>query len=249
MNFHTFGNKEGSAVILIHGMLTPWQIWNRAAEEFSGTHYVIVPELDGHTENEKSTVISIEDEARKITEYIREELGSKVYLLAGLSMGGRIAAEIAKDPGLKIQNLVIDGAPLIKLNGLFKSIMKSNYRSLLNKSRSRDPRIEASFKRDFLPGEYWEPFTSIADNMDSQSIDNIIDSAFAPFEFTKYPEGMKSRFMHGTKGNESVSKKGALKMRDMNPQMEIKRFDGLAHAELACFKPQQWISEVKECIK
>lgn len=34
MNFHTFGNKEGSAVILIHGMLTPWQIWNKAAEEF-----------------------------------------------------------------------------------------------------------------------------------------------------------------------------------------------------------------------
>ena len=80
MNFHTFGNKEGSAVILIHGMLTPWQIWNKAAEEFSGTHYVIVPELDGHTENEKSTVISIEDEARKITEYIREELGSKVFV-------------------------------------------------------------------------------------------------------------------------------------------------------------------------
>ena len=249
MNFHTFGNKEGSAVILIHGMLTPRQIWNKAAEEFSGTHYVIVPELDGHTENEKSTVISIEDEARKITEYIREELGSKVYLLAGLSMGGRIAAEIANDPSLKIQNLVIDGAPLIKLNGLFKSIMKNNYRSILDKSRARDPKVEASFKRDFLPEEYWEPFLKIADNMDRQSVDNFIDSVFTPFGFAKYPEGMKILFMHGTKGNESVSKKGALKMRDMNPQMEIKRFDGLAYAELACFKPQQWISEVKEFIK
>ena len=245
MNFHTFGNKEGSAVILIHGMLTPWQIWNKAAEEFSGTHYVIVPELDGHTENEKSTVISIEDEARKITEYIREELSSEVYLLAGLSMGGRIAAEIAKDPGLKIQNLVIDGAPLIKLNGLFKSIMKSNYRSILDKARSRNPKLEASFKKDFLPGEYWEPFLKIADNMDRQSVENIIDSAFAPFEFTKYPEGMKILFMHGTKGNESVSKKGALKMKDLNPQMEIRCFDGLAHAELACFRNEQWIKEVE----
>ena len=160
-------------------------------------------------------------------------------------MGGRIVAEIAKDPGLKIQNLIIDGAPLIKLNGLFKSIMKSNYRSLLNKSRSRDPRIEASFKRDFLPGEYWEPFTRIADNMDSQSIDNIIDSAFAPFVFAKYPEGMKILFMHGTKGNESVSKKGALKMKELNPQMEIRCFDGLAHAELACFRNEQWIKEIE----
>jgi hypothetical protein len=31
-------------------MLTPWQIWNTAAERFSKDHYVIVPELDAHTE-------------------------------------------------------------------------------------------------------------------------------------------------------------------------------------------------------
>ena len=26
MIFHTYGNKENKAVVLIHGMLTPWQI-------------------------------------------------------------------------------------------------------------------------------------------------------------------------------------------------------------------------------
>ena len=45
MIFHTFGDKENKAVILVHGMLNPWQIWNKAIEKFSRTYYVIVPEL------------------------------------------------------------------------------------------------------------------------------------------------------------------------------------------------------------
>jgi RNA polymerase sigma-70 factor (ECF subfamily) len=32
MLFHTYGDKNNKAVVLIHGMLTPYQIWNRAAQ-------------------------------------------------------------------------------------------------------------------------------------------------------------------------------------------------------------------------
>ena len=54
MIFHTFGNKENKAVVLIHGVLTPWQIWNTAIDKFRSRYYVVVTELDGHTENEKT---------------------------------------------------------------------------------------------------------------------------------------------------------------------------------------------------
>ena len=249
MVFHTYGDKNNKAVVLIHGMLTPYQIWNRAAQVYGSSHYVIVPELDGHTEDGISTFISVEDEVRKLEEYIQNELNGEVYLLAGLSMGGRIASELAKNDALRIENLVIDGAPLMKVNGLFKGIMKNNYKNILSKSRARDPKTKAAFGKNFLPEEYWETFLKIADNMNGQSVDNIIDSVFTQFEFVKYPEGMKILFMHGTKGNESVSKKGALKMKELNPKMEIRCFDGLAHAELACFKPHQWIREVREFAK
>ena len=183
MVFHTYGNKENKAVVLLHGMLTPYQIWNRAAKEFAGGYYVIVPELDAHTEDETSAFISIRDEAQKITEYITNELKGEVYLLAGLSMGGRIASEVAKSTSLKIENLVIDGAPLMKVNGLFKGIMKNNYKSILKSSRARDPKVKASFEKNFLPGEFWEPFLKIADNMNGQSVDNIIGTVFTKFEF------------------------------------------------------------------
>lgn len=246
MEFHTFGNKENRAVVLIHGMLTPWQIWKRAAETFAEKYYVVVPELDAHTEDVKSSFISIEDEAQKICGYIKRELGGEVFLLAGLSMGGRIAAVTAGKPDIRISRLVLDGAPLLKTNGIIKDIMKKNYWSIISRSKARDIKVQKAFEKDFLPAEYWDEFVKIADNMEKQSVDTIINEVFTDLDIKAYPDDMKILFMHGTKGNESVSRKGAHKMKEKNPGMEIRCYDGLAHAELACFRPDEWIREVED---
>ena len=248
MIFHTYGDKENKAVVLIHGMLTPWQIWNTAVKKFKRDCYVIVPELDAHTEVTPSVFHSIEEEADKIHDYIMEELNGKVFLLAGLSMGGRIAATIAKSGDITVDNLVLDGAPLTRVNFLMKAVMKSNYKKIIMKSRMHDAKILEQAKKDFLPEDMIPYYVKIAENMIMGSVDNIIDSVFTAFDAQGYAGGMKILFMHGTKGNESVSRKCALKMKKVNPQTEIRCFEGLAHAELSCFKPQQWTDEVERFI-
>ena len=64
MIFHTFGNAESKAIMLVHGMLTPCQIWEDAVAALSKEYYVIVPELDAHTEDMPSRFTSVEKEAR-----------------------------------------------------------------------------------------------------------------------------------------------------------------------------------------
>lgn len=248
MIFHTYGQKDNKAIVLIHGMLTPWQIWNTAIESFKRDYYVIVPELDGHTEITPSEFHSVEEETEKIHKYIMDELGGQVYLLAGLSMGGRIAATLAKNEDLKIENLVLDGAPLTKANFLLKAVMKTNYRTIIMKSKKHDAKIMEQAKKDFLPEEMLPYYIKIAENMIMESIDNVINSVFSDFVVTKFRSDMKILFMHGTKGNESVSRKCAIKMKSVNPQTEIRCFEGLAHAELACFKSEQWVKEVEAFI-
>ena len=76
-----------------------------------------------------------------------------------------------------------------------------------------------------------------------------MDSVFSTFEFKKYEDVNRILFMHGTKGNESVSKKAAKKMQEINPQTEIKVFKGYKHAELLCFKEDEWISVVQDWLK
>lgn len=245
MNIHTFGDKNKKTIVLIHGMLTPWQMWNEAIEFFKKDYYVVVPELDAHTQHEVSRYTSVEDEAAQIIKYIKDNLNGEVYAVCGLSMGGRIAATVAKDKSLKIENLVLDGAPLKKLPKILASIMKKSYKSIIAKSRVRDPKVLASFKRDFLPEKYLPDYLAFADKMEDASIDNILDSVLSEFEYIKYNSNMKILFMHGTKGNESVSAKCAVKMKQVNPQTEIKCFNGYAHAQLACFEQQDWI---RHCI-
>lgn len=244
MEFHTFGNKEKRTAVLIHGMLTPWQIWERTAERLSKEYYVIVPELDAHTENEPSFFISIEDEATKIKNYITENANGKISLLCGLSMGGRIAATLAGLRDISVENLVLDGAPLTSVPGFLIYIMKKNHKTIIEKSKKRDPKVLENCKRDFLPEKHIPYYLKIADHIEQESIDKIMESVFSRFMFKKYENVSRILFMHGTKGNEAVSKKAAKRMKEINHQTEIRCFKGYAHAELLCFKEDEWISEV-----
>ncbi len=249
MVMHEYGDKSNKAVILLHGLLVPYQIWDDVADKYSKDYFVVVPELDAHTEEETTEFISISDEAKQIYNYVKDNLNGEIYLLAGISMGGRIAATVANMPGIKIDNLVLDGAPLMKMGSLIKFVMKSNYKSLIKASRKRSPKVKKSFERDFLPAKYWEPYLKLADRMSPESINNCIDTVFMPFDFKAYPESMRILFMHGTKGNEVVSKKSAIKMKEFNPQTQIRCFDGLPHCHLISFKQDKWMKEVEEFLK
>lgn len=248
MEFHTFGDKDNKSMVLIHGMLTPWQIWEDAAEYFSGEYFVVVPELDAHTEDKQTRFCSVEDEADQVAAYALENLGGKIDVLCGLSMGGKIAAEVAGMPDITVDCLVLDGAPLTGLPGIFVSFLKQSYTSIVKKSRMRDPKTLESCRKTFLPERYIDSFLKIADNMDQASIKAIIDSVFSRYEIQEYRPDMKIMFMHGTKGNETFSRKAAIKMKEVNPQTEIRCFEGYSHAQLTCFEIGKWTKTVAEFI-
>jgi len=225
-------------------MLNPWQIWEDAAAYFSKEYYVIVPELDGHTEQEKSSFVSVEEEAETLRKYVIENFDGKISALCGLSMGGRIAAILAGMPGIFVDALVLDGAPLQPLPGLVRKMIKSSYRMVIEKSKSRDIKILDRAKKEFLPERYLDDYLKVADHMNEEDISRIIDSVFRPFDFKVYGEHVRILFLHGTKGNERVSAKAAKCMKEANPQTEIRCFQGYAHAQLASFEINQWIQKV-----
>ena len=246
MIFHTFGNAESKVIMLIHGMLTPWQIWEDAVSVLTKEYYVVVPELDAHTEDKTSRFSSVQNEAEQIRDYIIQNFRGKLYAICGLSMGGRIAATVAGMDGISISKLVLDGAPLKKLPKILTGFMKKSYISIIEKSKKRDPKVIENCKKDFLPERYHDYFFKIADNIEAESINIILDSVFSDFQYKTYDSSMKILFMHGTKGNESVSRKSAVKMKEANPQTVIRCLDGYAHAQLACFEPENWIKEIMQ---
>ena len=145
-------------------------------------------------------------------------------------MGGRISATLAGMPKITVENLILDGAPLLSLPKIMIAFMAKSYVNIINKSKNRDSKVIESFKKDFLPERYLNDYFALADYMNEQSIKNAFNSVFSKFEFKKYDATCNILFLHGTKGNESVSKKSAIKMKEANPQTEIRNFKGYAHA-------------------
>ncbi|MBR2548264.1 MAG: alpha/beta fold hydrolase [Eubacterium sp.] len=249
MVFHTFGDRDNSAMLLIHGMLTPWQIFEDAAEYFSRDYFVVVPELDAHTEDEPTEFCSVEEEAEKIREYALDNFGGMIAVLCGLSMGGKIVAEVAAMPDINVGALVLDGAPLISFPHLLVSFLAKNYIDIIRRSKERDPKTLEQCRKTFLPERYMDDFLKIADNFDEQSVGTIMGSVFSKYEFQEFDPQIKILFMHGTTGNEMFSRKAAVKMKKFNPQTEIRCFDGYAHAQLACFEIEKWTAEVARFLK
>ncbi len=249
MYFHTFGDKNDPVVVLVHGVLTPWQVWQEQIERFKDRYYVVAVALDAHTEESPSEFISIEGEAQQIEDYIVDNFGAKVYALCGISMGAVICHEIWKNGVVGIERLVMDGAPLKAMPKIAIKVMTRNYHIIIRKSKQRDKKTMEGFIKNCAPERCLASYLKIADNMSEQSVKNIVSSACTHNLCTSIESDTKVLYMHGTKGNEVVSSKVGKLMKKHYPDSRVYCFKGYLHCEAAVYKPQEWLSIVEEFLK
>ncbi len=240
MRFHEFGNKNAPCIILIHGVLTPWQMWEYQIDHFKNKYFVIAPALNAHIEEEPSEYISAEKEAEQIMEYVINNYGKDIFLLAGLSMGGVVANKIFESGILHIEHLVLDGAPLVPAPKIMEYIMKKNYTSIIHGAQKRRQKILKDFVNHFMPKRFLPSFLRIADNMSDESVANMVNSACRCKIHKVSNTDTKILFLHGTKPNETFAKSASKKLQKAYPNVTVKAFKGYAHGELAIYHPDEW---------
>lgn len=249
MRMHEFGKKGNPVMVLVHGVLTPWQIWMPQVEAFKEKYHVYVVALNAHTEEEASEFISLEKEVKEIEGHLLERGIQKVDVLCGLSLGGVISHEIWRNGKISIDRLVLDGAPLVPFGKLPESIMANNYLSIIHKSKSRDSKVIESFKKQFLPEKYLESYLKIADYMSDTSMRNIVHAASVGKLCLKVENKSSILFLHGTRGNEVLSKKVAKLIKKNYPETQVICFKGDAHCYKAIYEPQKWIEVVADFLE
>lgn len=94
MKFYSYGSIGLPVIMLIHGGGNSKWMFERAAKLMENEYRVIVPELDGHGEENAITYESANAEGDKIIEYIDKELGGRLFCIAGASLGSQIAMEV-----------------------------------------------------------------------------------------------------------------------------------------------------------
>lgn len=248
MLVHEFVDGNKPIMVLVHGVLTPWQVWTPQIDSFREHYNIFAIALNAHTEETASEFVSVLDEAEEIIQYFKNNGIVTIDVLCGLSLGGKIAHEIWKSGRISVRNLIMDGAPLAACPKFAINIMIKNYKNIISKSRKRDEKLLAKFN-NFLPEKYLNSYLKIADSFTDRSVENIVNSVFAGGKIKGIDNQSRILFIHGTKANEVLSKYSAKLMKRCYPGAEVICFRGDAHCYKAIYQPEKWIEVVKEFLK
>ena len=246
MHIHKFVDGNKPIMVFIHGFLTPWQVWTTQIEMLKEKYDIYAVALNAHTEDVASEFISVASEAREIVQYFKSNSINTLDVLCGISLGGKISHEIWKNGELNIRCLVLDGAPLVKCPRIAVGIMMKNYLNIIRRSKQREAKTIENFKRYFLPEKYLESYLKIADKMTDSSVKNIVNTVFSGGDLKCADKKSKILFIHGTRGNEWLSKRSAKLMKKYCPETNVICFKGDAHCYKAIYEPEKWVQAVSD---
>jgi pimeloyl-ACP methyl ester carboxylesterase len=86
---------DGPALLLVHGLTASHAVWEPTIAAFAGEWRVIAPDLPGHGESDKPDAPYTIDFFAGMVRSLARELGVHEAVLAGSSLGGQVALELA----------------------------------------------------------------------------------------------------------------------------------------------------------
>ncbi|MEG3029453.1 MAG: alpha/beta hydrolase [Oscillospiraceae bacterium] len=117
MIFNETGNRALPTIILLHGGgLSDWS-WDKITHQLSEKYNVVTPIIDGHGEDGEEEFTTIEVCAEKVIDYIKTQLGGKVYAIGGLSIGAQIACEVLSREKNIADYAIIESALVYPIKG------------------------------------------------------------------------------------------------------------------------------------
>ena len=114
-NFKSFGKEDAPVVILIPGLGVSYEIFLPLIDLLKDHFQVVAMEVDGFVLGTHTRFTSVDDQARKVIEYINKNHGGSICCAYGLSLGGKILSRVLERDEVKIEHSILDAAPLLPL--------------------------------------------------------------------------------------------------------------------------------------
>ena len=115
MDFKSFGNIGSPTLLLIPGLGVSYEIFLPLVGLLEEKFHVVAVQVDGFTLNSRTEFTSIDDQARQVSKYIKEDFGGHLDIAYGLSLGGKILSRILERNEVVIEHAILDAAPLLPL--------------------------------------------------------------------------------------------------------------------------------------
>lgn len=93
MKIIEYGKENNETLMFLHGGGLSWWNYREIAEMLEDKYHIIIPILDGHSGSDYP-FLSIEENAKRIIDYIDKNYYGTIKMIGGLSLGGQILVEI-----------------------------------------------------------------------------------------------------------------------------------------------------------
>lgn len=239
------GQENQEVIVLLHGGGLSWWQYQAQMDLLCENYHVVLPILDGHAGSD-ADFTSIEDNAKRLLDYIDKTYGGSVFLIAGLSLGGQILLEMLALRKDICQYAIVESAAIIpdKLTaGLVAPLFSMSF-PLIKKKWFAKMQFRFLGIRADLFEHYYEDTVKL-------SKQNLIafTKASSLYQVKKNLKNSlaRVRIIVGEKETKKMHA-SARYLHDLLPDSRLEIKAGLAHGQYAINQPDLYVKELFESL-
>ena len=244
MKFYEFGNPGNPTIMCLPGNFMTHRQFENIVPMLEEDYHVITVSFDGYDETGETVYTTGEDQARKLADYIRNNLDGKINLVYAESLGSIPAVFLTRMEGLQIGGIIVSGAEYMNY-GIFNALaiklfVPMTYKLMTKILSSGDVKFPAFLKIKMgITDDVFAPMLKQA----CQKL--TLETTEATFwEALKlYPEHMSTWEPNPDiriscwYGEKEMNMKKAIKhLKRAFPNLEVHPFKGLGHGEIMAHK-------------
>ncbi len=249
MEILEYGNPKQDKIILIHGLESPYQIWDDYIDYYKNDYCLVVPILTGHNINEDIDFESLEKCVKELEDFYISKYGKQVFAVYGMSMGGVFASMLWQNQNIKIAKLIMESSPLLGFGNMMTRILTKQYLTITHKAQVRDKKIVRQAVNSMVTENKLDVFMELLDHISDTTITNYIKEIGKH----KLPDNIDSPeteiyYFYGGKVNEILFRKVARFISRNYQNANILCFNGKGHCEDALLNPQEHIKVLNKVL-
>ena len=240
-----FGKQNKDTVLLLHGGGLSWWNYREAARLLEAQYHVVLPVLDGHADSDASFT-TIEDHAARLISYIDTHFSGRVLAIAGLSLGGQIAAEMLSQRQDICQYALIESAlvkPMKLTSALIEPTFGMSYELIKQKWFAKLQADYLGIPKVLFDDYYRDTCKISKEDMIAFLKANNVYTIKPGLSETK----AKVKIVAGAKEQKSI-RDSAILMNRAIPGSEVEILPGLRHGDLSINHPQRYVRMLTEWI-
>lgn len=239
------GQENQDVIVLLHGGGLSWWQYQAQMDLLCENYHVVLPILDGHAGSD-ADFTSIEDNAKRLLDYIDKTYGGSVFLIAGLSLGGQILLEMLALRKDICQYAIVESAAIIpdKLTaGLVAPLFSMSFPLIKKKWFAKMQFCYLGIRADLFEHYYGDTVKLSKQNLIAFT---KVSSLYQVKKNLKNSLA-RVRIIVGEKETKKMHA-SARYLHDLLPDSRLEIKAGLAHGQYAINQPDLYVKELFESL-